>query len=111
MQSNLLFQDRKASLFLQLDQHLPLYVRPTTIEVFNEELQFQIRMCLCIKLAQCSPPGSGEFCLSVNDGVLVFVDLRRESFLASLAGVSCATVPFPVVAVQDNVYKSYEIVS
>ena len=47
----------------------------------------------------------------MNDRVLVFVDLGRKSFLASLAGMSCATVPFPVVAVQDNVYKSYEIVS
>ena len=47
----------------------------------------------------------------MDDGVLVFVDLRRKSFLASLAGVSRATVPFPIVAVQDNMYKSYEIVS
>ena len=43
--------------------------------------------------------------------MLVFVDLGGKSFLASLAGVGRATVPLPIVAVQGNMYKSYEIVS
>ena len=47
----------------------------------------------------------------MDDGVLVFVDLGGKGFLAGLAGVRRATVPFPIVAVQDNMYKSYEIVS
>ena len=59
----------------------------------------------------CSPPGSGEFCLSVDDCVLVFVDLGGKSLLASFASVRRATVPLPIVAVQDSMYKSCGTVS
>ena len=51
MQSNLPSQDRKASLFLQFDQHLPLCVRPTTIEQFNEELRLQISKFKCVSVS------------------------------------------------------------
>ena len=51
----------------------------------------------------CSPPRASKFGLSVNDCVLVLVDLRRKSLLASLAGVGCAAVTLSIVAVKDNI--------
>ena len=55
----------------------------------------------------CSPPRPSELCLSVNDGVLVLVDLGGERLLASLACVSCATVPLPVVAVWKKILLAF----
>ena len=50
-----------------------------------------------------SPPRPSELCLSVNDGVLVLVDLGGKRLLASLACVSRATVPLTVVAVWKKI--------
>ena len=58
----------------------------------------------------CSPPRASKFGLSVNDCVLVFVDLRRKSLLASLAGVGCAAVTLSIVAVKDNILILYLLV-
>ena len=55
----------------------------------------------------CSPSRSSKFCLSVNDGVLVLVDLGGERLLASLARVSRAAVPLPVVAVWKKILLAF----
>ena len=51
----------------------------------------------------CSPPRASKLGLSVNDCVLVLVDLRRKSLLASLAGVGRAAVTLSIVAVKDKI--------
>ena len=43
----------------------------------------------------------------MNDGVLVLVDLGGKRLLASLARVSCATVPLPVVAVWKKILLAF----
>ena len=43
----------------------------------------------------------------MNDGVLVLVDLGGKRLLASLACVSCATVPLPVVAVWKKILLAF----
>jgi len=47
-----------------------------------------------------SAPGPCQFCLSVDDCVLIFVNLGGKSLLARLAGMGSAAVPLSVVAVQ-----------
>ena len=46
----------------------------------------------------------------MNDCVLVLVDLRRKSLLASLAGVGRAAVTLSIVAVKDNILILYLLV-